>query len=102
MPKYEKDNADFSFEIVKHLGIVGHYNTGWQKEINMVSWRGGTPKLDIRDWDENHERMSRGVTLHRNEVTAVMKILLKYYGSDLKKDSDKAASEDEPVDEALL
>ena len=22
------------------------------------------PKLDIRDWDPAHERMSRGVTLH--------------------------------------
>lgn len=92
MPKYERDNDDFSFEIVKHLGVVGKGNNGWQKELNMVSWRGGAPKLDIRDWDDNHERMSRGVTLRHEEAVAVLKILLKNYGDDLKK-SDEAPAE---------
>lgn len=90
MPKYDKERDDeFSFEIVKHLGVVGKGNNGWQKEINMVSWRGAPAKLDIRDWDDNHERMSRGVTLRREEAVAVLKILLKNYGEDLKKANEE-------------
>ncbi|MEI3503270.1 MAG: PC4/YdbC family ssDNA-binding protein [Anaerovoracaceae bacterium] len=44
------------------------YPTGWRKELNLVSWNGGAPKYDIRDWDPDHERMSRGITLHEKEM----------------------------------
>lgn len=89
MTRYDRERDDaFKFEIVKHLGVIGKYSTGWQKEINMVSWRGAPAKLDIRDWDENHERMSRGVTLHREEAVALLRLLLKNYGNELKQGSE--------------
>ena len=56
--------------------------------MNLVEWNGGHPKLDIRDWDPNHERMSRGVTLHDGEAKALIKILEKYF-----KDSEKQISD---------
>ena len=59
--------SEFTFEITKHIGVIKAYETGWSKEINIVSWHGGQPKVDIRDWDENHEKMSRGVTLTKEE-----------------------------------
>ena len=39
-----------------------------EKRDNLVSWNERKPKLDIRDWDENHEKMGRGITLSRSEV----------------------------------
>lgn len=33
------------------------------KEINVVAWNGGKPKIDVRDWNSAHDRMSRGITL---------------------------------------
>ena len=41
----------------------------------MVSWNDRKPKLDIRDWDETHEKMGKGVTLNKNEVMELKKLL---------------------------
>ncbi len=70
---------DFSFEIKEHLGILGAYSTGWKKELNLIEWNGSNAKLDIRDWDPAHERMSRGVTLHTDEARTLLSILEKYF-----------------------
>lgn len=68
-------NTDTTFEIVKHIGVINEYQTGWKKELNVVAWCGGVPKYDIRDWDEDHNRMSRGITLHEDEAKALAKLL---------------------------
>lgn len=34
----------------------------------MVSWNGGQPKYDIRDWAPGHEKMGKGVTLTEEEA----------------------------------
>ena len=74
----ERDD-EFKFEIVRHLGVVSRAQTGWTKEINLVSWRGGTPKVDIREWDPDHERMSRGLTMKKDEAIKTLLILTKFY-----------------------
>lgn len=43
------DNS-ISFEIQERIGTIAVYPTGWSKELNLVSWNGGAPKYDIRDW----------------------------------------------------
>ncbi len=68
----------FAFEIKKHIGVLGTYSTGWKKELNIVEWNGKNAKYDIRDWDPNHEKMSRGVTLHEGEVKNLVTVLEKY------------------------
>ncbi len=60
------------FEIVKHIGVINRNDRGWTKELNIVSWNDQPPKYDIRDWDEQHERMSRGITLTRQEIESVL------------------------------
>ena len=67
--------ADIKFEIVKKLGVLSEGSRGWQKEINLVSWNGRDPKIDLRDWDENHERMGKGVTLGKDETYELKRIL---------------------------
>ncbi|MGI6257221.1 MAG: YdbC family protein [Anaerovoracaceae bacterium] len=62
------DKAELTFKIEEHLGIINSYKTGWNKELNLVTWNNGTPKYDIRDWDPEHEHMSRGITLHADEM----------------------------------
>lgn len=66
---------DLKFEIKKNLGIIGEGTKGWKKEVNLVSWNDRRPKLDIRDWDETHEKMGKGVTLSRNEVEEFKKLV---------------------------
>ncbi len=68
-------DREVRFEIVEHIGILSTYSTGWNKELNLVSWNGGQPKYDIRDWDLDHEHMSRGVTLHEKEMRQVFDLM---------------------------
>ena len=58
------NNGEFAFEIKEHLGALTDANdNGWRRELNLVSWNGGEPKLDIREWSADHSRMSRGLTM---------------------------------------
>jgi len=66
---------NFSFEVVKHFGVISKEKSGWQKELNLVSWSGRAPKLDIRDWAPNHEKMGKGVTLTQEEAAELAKLL---------------------------
>jgi len=67
---------NFSYEIVKHFGVISQEKTGWQKELNLVSWSGRAPKLDIRDWAPNREKMGKGVTLTEIEASALAELLV--------------------------
>lgn len=69
---YRADGEDdFVFEIKENLGILRKSNTGWTREFNVVSWNGSAPKYDIRDWAPDHTKMTRGVTLTREELMQI-------------------------------
>ena len=71
----KEQNSEFKFEIVEKIGIINSFPTGWNREINLVAWNGGQAKYDIRDWDHNHEHMSKGVRLHTGEMRKLLKLL---------------------------
>ncbi len=67
-------DRNITFEIREYLGTIAKYDTNWRKELNIVSWNGGTPKFDIRDWDEQHVKMSKGITLSTWEMRKVIEL----------------------------
>lgn len=67
--------SDLKFEILRNVGFIGEGSKGWKKEVNIISWNERKPKLDIRDWDESHDKMGRGITLHCNEVESLKGLL---------------------------
>lgn len=77
-------DGEVRYEVVEHLGVIGTYQTGWKKEVNIIEWNGNPSKLDIRDWSPDHQHLSRGVTLHRNEILELLRILLRNYGQELR------------------
>lgn len=70
-------DREVRFEIMEHIGVLSTHSTGWNKELNIVRWNGGQPKYDIRDWDLDHEHMSRGVTLHEKEMRQMFDLMKK-------------------------
>lgn len=60
--------ASFEYKIERHYGNLSTSPKGWTKELNLISWNGNPPKMDIRDWAPNHEKMAKGVTLTRGEA----------------------------------
>ena len=66
MPRQMNRSQEITFNIKQHLGVLETSQTGWTKEVNLVEWNCKPAKLDIREWDPDHEHMSRGVTLRSN------------------------------------
>jgi hypothetical protein len=68
--------ADFKYEIIKEIAVLSSSpKTGWNRELNFVSWNGNPPKLDIRDWAPDHAKMGKGVTLSHEETAILMSVL---------------------------
>ena len=76
MKTTENNNNDrVSFNIVESLGVLSTSANGWTKEVNVVSWNDRPAKLDIRDWDPDHNKMSRGIGLNATEVAGLYELL---------------------------
>ncbi len=67
--------AELKFEIVKHIGILSESARGWTKELNMVSWNEAAPKYDIREWNPDHSRMGKGVTISQDEMMELKELM---------------------------
>lgn len=59
--------SEFTYEIVEKIAVLGTSSKGWTKELNKVSWNGKPAKYDIREWDPEHEKMGKGITLTDDE-----------------------------------
>jgi len=68
--------SEIKYEIIKKIGVLSATGSGWEKQLNLISWNDREPKYDIRDWSPDGEKMSKGVTLSKEEL-AVLKVLLE-------------------------
>lgn len=67
---------EIKYEITEHLGVISETARGWTREVNMISWNGREPKIDVRDWSPDHTKMSKGLTFTKEEIVE-LKIWLK-------------------------
>lgn len=69
----------FSYEIVRHIATLSQYGDS-TKEVNLISYNGSKPKLDIRGWKviNGEKRLMKGLTLNEAEVDALRLALLQY------------------------
>lgn len=73
--------TEFKFEIVREIGVLSTKRFNGEtrnKEVNVISWNGREPRFDIREWDEDHTSMSRGVTLTKEEVRTLYELIKPY------------------------
>lgn len=55
------------YKIIKTL--IRFPTTGeWQKELNLVQWGKLPPRYDLRRWNKDHTKMSKGITLSEEEM----------------------------------
>ena len=67
--------AEIKFEIKENIGKLSESAKGWKKELNLISWNDKEPKYDLRDWDPEHKKMGKGITLSSEELKALRDIL---------------------------
>ena len=51
-------------------------NSHWKKELNRVSWNNGPIRWDLREWNSDHEKMSKGITLTETEMDVIRRLVL--------------------------
>ena len=66
---------EFKYEIKKEIGVLSEKPNGWRREVNMISWNDGDPKIDIRDWAPEHSKMSKGISLTYEEAVELSELL---------------------------
>ena len=69
--------SEIKYEIIKNIGVLSKSASGWTKEVNLISWNDREPKYDIRDWSADHSKMGKGVTLSKEELSALKELLDK-------------------------
>jgi hypothetical protein len=67
--------AEIKYEIIETFGVLSENTKGWKKELNLISWNDREPKYDLRDWAPDHEKMGKGVTLSKEEIEELKKII---------------------------
>lgn len=67
--------ADIKYEIIEAIGVISESAKGWKKELNLISWNGREPKYDLRDWSDNHEKMGKGITLSKEEIVNLKRMI---------------------------
>lgn len=67
--------AGINYDIVKHIGELSESKRGWKKELNFISWNDREPKYDLRDWEADHSKMGKGLTLSKDELINLRDIL---------------------------
>jgi hypothetical protein len=56
-----EDAKEIKFEIVRKVRRALRTTAGaGRKELNLVAWNEREPKLDIRDWSEDHSAHGQG------------------------------------------
>lgn len=78
--------AELKFEITEHIGVLSENAKGWTKELNKVSWNDRPAKYDLREWNPDHSRMGKGITLTEEDITNLKAIL---NGEEIEDDIDE-------------
>lgn len=79
--------AELKFEVTERIGVLSENAKGWTKEFNKVSWNEREPKYDLREWNPDHSRMGKGITLTDEEVETLKAIL---NGEEIEDDINEA------------
>ena len=64
-----------TFTIEEELGDLQVASNGWKKQLTYTSWNGRNPKFDLRSWSDDHNAMTKGLTLTKEEMVKLKEIL---------------------------
>lgn len=72
--------SDFKYEIVEHLATLKETNDGrFTVEVNLISFNGAEPKIDIRKWNRENGTMLKGISLTEEEANELLSALTEYF-----------------------
>lgn len=63
---------EIQYEIKQEIAVLSKSDSGYTKEINLISWNGAEPKYDIRSFSPNREKCGKGITLTETEAKELL------------------------------
>ena len=67
---------EIQYKIVKEIAVLSASDSGYTKEINLISWNGREPKYDIRSFSPNREKCGKGITVGQQILVTTNSTLL--------------------------
>lgn len=67
--------AEIKFEIKEKIAELSKTEKGWTKELNLISWNDKEAQYDIRKRNPEHTKMSKGITLTKEEMKVLKETL---------------------------
>ena len=84
---YYNEDEEIECEILASYGIFSQGSRNWNKEVNLVSWNGRPAKLDIRNWQRDHQKCGKGIAITREEAEELLKLLNKILSEKSSRDN---------------
>lgn len=66
------EKNEINYDIMNSIATLSTSPKGWTTELNRISWNGGEPKFDIRDWAPNKSKVGKGVVLTHDEFESLI------------------------------
>lgn len=63
-----------TMNVIKKIAVISDEDKGYRKELNLVSWNGREPKLDLRTWSPEGQAL-KGITMTEDEAKELLKVL---------------------------
>ena len=61
-------------EVVQALAVLSAAGA-YEKQVNLISWNGADPVVDIRVWNTETGKAGKGLTIKPDEVPALIEAL---------------------------
>lgn len=63
-----------TMKVVKRIAVLSDPEAGYKKELNLVSWNGAEPKIDLRTWSPEGIAL-KGLTMTEDEAKELCEAL---------------------------
>ena len=70
---------EIQYEIKEKIAVLSKSDSGYTKEINLISWNNAEPKYDIRSFSPDKEKCGKGITLTETEAKQLLKALQAHF-----------------------
>ena len=84
------EDEEIECDVIESYGKFSQGFRNWNKEVNLISWNGRPAKLDIRNWQRDHEKCGKGIAVTWEEAGELAKLLDRI----LKEKSAKSKSQE--------
>jgi len=67
--------AKLQYEVIAKLDVIGESDSGWTKELRVISWKGRKGQFDLRNWSTDGNTMSKGISLQKDDLKKLRDLL---------------------------